>query len=335
MNNNIQVDIAILDFAKAFDKVAHNRLSAKLSYYGIDGTTRTWINAFLSNRQQQVVIEGATSRCSYVTSGVPQGTVLGPTLFLVFINDIADQLSSTARLFADDCVIYRPIKTEADHHALQKDLDTLVEWADTWQMEFNVAKCAVMQATNKKCKKSYPYQMKGQILDLVDHHPYLGVELSNDMKYNRHIDQTTSKASKVLGFLKRNLRHCPSRIKERAYTSLVRPKLEYCSTIWNPHTASNINKIEAVQKNAARFVLNKPLDYKKPESVTAMVEQLNWETLEQRRKIADNILMYKVVHHLIAVPIYHHPIPAIITTTRFSHSMKFQTIQTSVNAYKY
>ena len=105
MNNNIQVDIAILDFAKAFDKVAHKRLSEKLQYYGIDGTTRIWIDAFLSKRIQRVVTEGEASRCSHVTSGVPQGTVLGPTLFLVFINDIADNLHSTARVFADDCNI--------------------------------------------------------------------------------------------------------------------------------------------------------------------------------------------------------------------------------------
>ena len=105
MNNNIQVDIAILDFAKAFDKVAHKRLSEKLQYYGIDGTTRIWIDAFLSKRIQRVVVDGEASMCSHVTSGVPQGTVLGPTLFLVFINDIADNLHSTARVFADDCNI--------------------------------------------------------------------------------------------------------------------------------------------------------------------------------------------------------------------------------------
>ena len=140
-----------------------------------------------------------------------------------------------------------------------------------------------------------------------------------------HIDQTCKKASKVLGFLKRNLKHC---VKDRAYTSLVRPKLEYCSTIWNPHTTSNINKLESVQKNAARFVLNKPHDYKKPDSTTKMVKDLNWEKLEQRRKRSDVTLMYKVVHHLITVPVYDHPTMAEITSTRHSHAWKFQTIRT-------
>lgn len=335
MNNNVQVDIAILDFAKAFDKVAHKRLSLKLKYYGIDGTTRTWIDSFLRKRVQRVVVDGEVSKSSHVTSGVPQGTGIGPTLFLVFINDIADNLNSTTRLFADDCVLHRPIRTEQDHQLLQEDLDTLVHWSNTWQMEFNISKCAIMQATNKRHKTNFPYKMKGQTLEIVDHQPYLGVELSSNLKYNLHIDQSCKKASRALGFLKRNLKHCPPSVKERAYTSLVRPKLEYCSTIWNPHTSRNINKLESVQKNAARFVLNKPLDYKKPESSSQMVKQLNWETLQQRRNTSDVILMYKIVHHLIAVPVYHHPIMAGVTSTRQSHSAKFQTIGANINAYKF
>ncbi|CAC5373719.1 unnamed protein product [Mytilus coruscus] len=231
MNNNIQVDIAILDIAKAFDKVTHKRLSEKLQYYGIGGTTRTWIDIFPSNRIRKVVVDGESSRCSFVTSAVPQGTVLGPTLFLVFINDMADNLHSTARLFVDDCVIYRPIHTENDHQLLQEDLDTLVNWSSTWQMEFNVSKCAIMQATNKRSKTDFTYKMKRKTLEKVSYQPYLGVELCNNLKYNLHIDQTCKKAIRVLGFLKRNLKHCPPSVKERAYTSLVRPKLEYCSTI--------------------------------------------------------------------------------------------------------
>jgi hypothetical protein len=109
----------------------------------------------------------------------------------------------------------------------------------------------------------------------------------------------------------------------------------HCSTIWNPHTTSNINKLGSVQKNAARFVLNKPHDYKKPDSTTKMVKDLNWGKLEQRRKRSDVTLMHKVVHHLIAVPVYHHPTMAVITSTRHSHTWKFQTIRTNINIYKY
>ncbi|CAC5418094.1 unnamed protein product [Mytilus coruscus] len=192
-----------------------------------------------------------------------------------------------------------------------------------------------MQAANKRSKTDFTYKMKGEDLEKVSHQPYLGVELCNNMKYNLHIDQTCKKASRVLGFLKRNLKHCPPSVKERAYTSLVRPKLEYCSPIWNPHTNNNINKLVSVQKNAARFVLNKPHDYKKPDSTTEMAKHLNWETLDQRRKTSDVILLYKVVHHLIAVSIQHHPTMAEIKSTRHSHAWKLQTIRTNVNVYKY
>jgi hypothetical protein len=128
LDNKHQVDMAILDFSKAFDKVSHSRLSEKLRYYGIQGNTRQWIDSFLSNRYQQVVVDNSSSNKTPVTSGVPQGSVLGPTLFLIYINDIASSLSSTIRLFADDCVLYRPITSIADHFHLQKDLDQLVHW---------------------------------------------------------------------------------------------------------------------------------------------------------------------------------------------------------------
>ena len=131
MNQGHQVDMAILDFAKAFDKVTYRRLAEKLHYFGIRDDTLSWVNTFLQGRQQQVVIDGESSRLSTVSSGVPQGTVLGPTLFLLFINDIATNISSTIRLFADDCVVYRAINTPEDHHILQQDLNKLVEWSKT------------------------------------------------------------------------------------------------------------------------------------------------------------------------------------------------------------
>ena len=186
LNQGNQVDMAILDFSKAFDKVPHIRLSNKLHYYGIQGSTRIWIDNFLSNRQQQVVVDNATSITTQVTSGVPQGTVLGPCLFLIYINDIGDYVTSTIRLFADDCVLYRPVTNNTDNKQLQEDLNKLVNWSNTWQMEFNVKKCAIMQFTNTSKKKPYEYTMKGELLDIVQHHPYLGVELSDTTLQHTH-----------------------------------------------------------------------------------------------------------------------------------------------------
>ena len=166
-----------------------------------------------------MVVDGETSEPAEVTSGVPQGTVLGPTLFLIYINDIADNISSTIRLFADDLVVYRQINSPDDHRILQEDLQKLVEWSKTWQMEFNVDKYAIMNFGTLRNISKFDYKMKNQSLQVVKHHPYLGVELSDNMKYNLHKDSITSKASRVLGIVKRNLRHCPKWLR-REHISL-------------------------------------------------------------------------------------------------------------------
>ena len=127
VDNKLQVDTAILDFSKAFDKVAHSRLLYKLNYYGIRGNLLTWLSSFLHGRSQQVVVDGAKSPVCKVTSGVPQGSVLGPTLFLIYINDIVLNVKSEMRLFADDILLYRTIKNPNDHEILQEDLNTLTK----------------------------------------------------------------------------------------------------------------------------------------------------------------------------------------------------------------
>ena len=181
--------------------------------------------------------------------------------------------------------------------SILSDLNNLFDWSNTWQMKFNVDKCVIMNIGNLKIKSKHEYKiMNNQILETVKHHPYLGVELTDNMKYNNHINTITSKASSVLGFVKRNLKHCPRIVKERAYQTLVCPKLEYSSRgpIWTPQQKTQIKQLEQVQRNAARFVLNKPHNYQSPSSVTIMLQQLNWPTLEDRREAADQILMYKV-----------------------------------------
>ena len=183
--------------------------------------------------------------------------------------------------------MYRQIDSAQDHSILQDDLNKLVDWSNTWKMKFNVDKCVVMNFGTLKNKSKYEYKMNNQTLEVAKHNPYLGVELSDNMKYNLHINTITSKASRVLGFVKRNLKHCPKTVKERPHQSLVRPKLEYSSPIWNPQQRTQIKQIEQVQRNAACFVLNKPFNRQSPTSVTTMLQQLNWPTLEDRRKASD------------------------------------------------
>ena len=149
MDNKTQIDAILLDFAKAFDKVPHLRLLSKLTSYGITGNTQNWIKSFLSNRKQRVTVNGALSDITDVTSGVPQGSVLGPVLFLLYINDINGNIKSSIRLFADDSIIYRKISSKTDHEILKTDLSQLQTWSDKWQMEFNVSKCVHLPITNK------------------------------------------------------------------------------------------------------------------------------------------------------------------------------------------
>ena len=159
-----QTDVAILDFSKAFDTVPHSKLLHKLEHYGIQGSILSWLQAFLTTRTTRTVVEGETSEEVHVESGVPQGTVLGPLLFLCHINDLPDAVKSQVRLFADDCLLYRTIKSFEDHLTLQKDLDNLQTWATDWGMRFNAKKCYIMSIRNKTHKF---YTLDGHILEEV------------------------------------------------------------------------------------------------------------------------------------------------------------------------
>ena len=223
-----QVDTFILDFEKAFDTPPHELLKCKLYGYGIGGKTLKWIDSFLCDRQQRVTVNGVKSDWAPVLSGVPQGTVLGPLLFSLYINDITEDIDSELRLFADDCVCYREIKDTEDTVKLQEDIDHLGCWARSWGMRFQPVKCNIMQITRKRIKKiNASYSLEGTVLENVEKIKYLGVTITNDLKWNTHVSNICTKANRTLGFLRRNLAACPLDVKESAYKGLVRQILEY------------------------------------------------------------------------------------------------------------
>ncbi|PIK55642.1 putative RNA-directed DNA polymerase from mobile element jockey-like [Apostichopus japonicus] len=190
LENRGHVDLCIMDFSKAFDVVPHRRLLMKLEHLGIRHNTNRWIEDFLSNRTQNVIIDGESSTSSPVFSGVPQGTVLGPLLFLVYINNLPDCVASDVRMFADDLILYRQINSHSDCDNLQKDINSLCNWETAWQMRFNKSKCFIMRMTHKKNIPNHEYSMGDSILQEVKHHPYLGVELSSDLTWSKHINQS-------------------------------------------------------------------------------------------------------------------------------------------------
>ena len=150
LSNSIQIDAVFVDFAKAFDEVPHQRLLLKLEYYGIKINTLQWIGSFLNNRKHCVIVEGVSSNVVPVTSGVPQGTVLGPLLFLIFINDLPESITSSAKLFANYCLLYCTIHLSNDAIQLQEDLVQLGLWVNFWQMTLNPHKCSIMHISNKR-----------------------------------------------------------------------------------------------------------------------------------------------------------------------------------------
>ena len=297
-----QVDVILLDFAKAFDKVPHRRLLHKLKFYGVDGTTLAWISSFLSSRKQLVLLDGVKSSEKEVLSGVPQGTVLRPLLFLSFINDLPDvTTSSDACLFADDCLFYRHVNSQNDSDLLQNDLSALEKWEEEWQMSFHPQKCTVIRiATNQRHVIPTQYTLHGHTLEVVDSAKYLGVTISEDLQWSKHIDNTVSKANRTMGFIRRNLTDCTKPVKAAAYTTMARPTLEYASTVWDPHSSAETHKLEQVQRRAARFVHNNYTE-RTPGCVTHMVQNLGWQPLQQRRYNNRLIIMFKIIHELVDV----------------------------------
>ena len=295
-----QVDAIVLDFAKAFDKVPHKRLLMKLKYYGITGPIYNWIRAFLSNRTQRVVIDGIASDLSQVTSGVPQGTVLGPILFLIYINDLPEMLKySSARLFADDSLIFRVIKTFEDCILLQKDLEALEAWENIWQMQFRPDKCSCIRFTRSHNPILLDYYLKNIKLKEAKTQKYLGVYLSSDMRWTAHIDHIVNKANRTIGFLTRNLHRCPSKVKYTAYVTIARPILDYCDTVWDTEILRDVLKLEKLNTRAARLISN---DYRRIEGITSYLKrEHNLDILAERRKLHRLTFLYKISNGIVAI----------------------------------
>jgi len=289
-----------------------------------------WLKDFLTGRQQQVLVNGEQSDATEVTSGVPQGTVLAPLLFLCFINDLPNNILSTVRLYADDVILYASINSTEDCHQLQKDLAILERWANKWKMTFNVQKCEFIRITQKKRPIVYQYTLYNNVLQEVTHTTYLGLTINSTLSWSEHIRRITSKANSIKGFLQRNLHNCPISTKINCYKSLIKPVLEYACAIWDPFLQKDILAVEAVQRRCARFVYN---NYSSYASVTNMLENLNWPSLAQCRTKVKAITMFKIMHQLLDIPTDTILKPAPSNYCLRGHPMKFLHPNTRVDSY--
>ena len=196
-------------------------------------------------------------------------------LFSLHINYITADIESEIRLFADDCVCYREIKDKEDTLKLQRDIDRLGNWARKWGMRFQPVKCNMMQLTRKHLNKiQASYTLEGTVLENVDSIRYLGVTITNDLKWNTHISNICTKANRTLGILRRTLFSCPQNVKETAYKGMVRPILEYGCSVWDPHPNKLQEELEKVQNRAARFVTRNYVY--ETGSMTRILRQLKW-----------------------------------------------------------
>ena len=329
IDQGLPVDVLYLDFSKAFDKVPIKRLLKKCAGLGIKGPLLRWIGEWLSGREQRVVLNGEHSDWADVTSGVPQGSVLGPLLFLIYINDISKNLSPNTkiRLFADDSLLYRTISSPSDSAQLQKDLDTLQLWETSNKMEFHPGKCLTLRITNKQKPILSDYFIHSTKLSLTDSAKYLGVTIDSKLSWSAHINNIQSKANSTLAFLRRNLHSCPRPVKETCYKTFVRPILEYGGCVWDPHQQNQIDQIERVQKRAARFVTgNHELIHGNTEK---NMKSLGWDSLEERRARSKLTTLYKARTGAISIPIED----LIISNTRTRQSSNYFIPYSSVNSH--
>ena len=328
--------VIYLDFSKAFDTVPHKRLLLKLEHIGIKGELLDWIKGFLSNRRQRVLCDGVTSCWEGVISGVPQGSILGPLLFIIYVNDIGDNISSHTRLFADDCTIYRDVSSKQDCDSLQEDLNQLYNWTQKWQLSLNTSKCKVMSISNKRITCYYTYSINNCMLEWVDTYKYLGVIIHKKLSWGEHIQEATLKASGVLNLLRRTMHGTNRAAKERAYIALVRPHLEYCSAVWNPHQKKYISELEKLQKRAARWVCGVRWDKttnKWAEAYSTSCHRLGWLSLQNRRNFLDCCQTFKVINGLDCIN--HEDYFTRNLSNRRSNSCSLFISQARINAFRY
>ena len=281
-------DCIYLDFAKAFDRVPHLRLISKLESIGISGNLLGWITDFLSNRKQSVVLNGARSSQRDVTSGIPQGSVLGPILFIIFINDMPNVIDSEIKIFADDTKLFRAITSIEDNEKLQEDLNALNEWSRKWQLGFNTSKCKTLHyGTNNK---QFTYLLDGDTIENSTLEKDLGVTFDLKLKFSEHVGIITRKANSRLAIIKRTMHNLTPNIFLPLYKTLVRPILEYCSAVWNPMLMKDRIEIEKVQRRATKLIPSLcNLEY------SERLYRLNLDSLHFRRRRSDIIQVFKIV----------------------------------------
>ena len=288
-----QIDVIYTDIEKAFDKVPHKILINKLKGYNINNPVIKWITSFLTNRKQRVRLQACFSEFADVLSGIPQGSILGPILFLIYINDLLDACTNDSALYvyADDAKLFKHVFNLNDTNSLQNDLNNICDWIKNAHLKLNTNKCKII-SFGRKMNIDSKYYIDNVQLERVSFISDLGVIFDSQLNFNNHINEKIRKANSMLGIIRRNFGLVPQDVFLLLYCSLVRSHLEYANTVWNPHSKIAIEKLEKVQIRATKLVYSiKHLEYEE------RLKKLRLPTLRYRRLRGDLIEVYKIVTH--------------------------------------
>ena len=296
---NFETRAAFLDISKAFDKVWHDGLLYKLKRNGITGNLHTFISDYLNDGKQRVVLNGIESSWLPIESGVPQGSVLGPLLFLIYINDLTENISSNMRLFADDSSLFVKVTDIQDTQSqLMDDLEIITSWAHQWKMEFNpdISKQAIEVIFSHRKKKPThpPLQFNGIPVKRETHTQHLGAILDQRLSFRLHIDEKIKKANKGLGLLRFLSKYVTRSVLDKVYKMYVRPHLDYCDIIYHNQHKDSMQLLESVQYQAALIVSG----CWKGSSRAKLYADLGWESLSDRRHTRRLSMFYRIKNGL-------------------------------------
>ncbi|MEW8546021.1 MAG: reverse transcriptase domain-containing protein, partial [Candidatus Thiodiazotropha sp.] len=321
------------DISKAFDRVWHSGLLYKLRAAGVTGDVLAWFENYLSDRRQRVILPSISSDWAFIRAGVPQGSILGPLLFLLYINDIVVDIGSNIRLFADDTSLFIIVENpNVAADCLNTDLNKISRWAATWLVTFNPTKTEALLFSRKLNKLQHPpLFMQNHQISEVEFHKHLGLFFSNDCTWHHHINYIKEKAWFRINIMRKLKFKLDRKSLETIYTTFIRPLIEYGDVIWDNCTQYEKQELDKIQNEAARIATGTT----KLVSLHSLYNEICWESLECRRNNHKLTLFYKMMHNI--TPLYLSSlIPQTVSnTSRYNlrNSNDLQTIDARTNQY--
>ena len=314
LSSNRQIGVVFLDVKKAFDSVPHSQILDSLAKFGISGPLLSWFSNYLSGRLQRVVLDGSSSSPTSVTSGVPQGSILGPLLFIIFMDSISKvPLLSNAKLYlyADDIVLFMPLNNTRDVHTLQDNINLVHQWAKDHGLTLNSAKSNVLPITRSTHPIPLHLCVDRNPIPVVSSVKYLGVTITSKLSWSEHVNNISKATRRQLSLIYRKFANATPQARSHIFRTAVLPKLDYCSSVWDPHLSTLVSSLESVQKYACRVVTKHwRYDYE------TLLSNLGWQTLRTRRKLQKLKVCYTILSHQSCIPAttftpHPHPSPRL------------------------